>query len=182
MQTAFLDEGEPIAGRNMKFDELLGCLDCSGNNYESDSSVKGVINIAGGILSTSLMDNNNCSVISFHGTDDKIVSIDYDLPFQPYMQEYNLLIYEIDDKWEQFKGWWSNSSTKLDSSIDMAQMIPICGSDRIHSHLNGLQNNHSLSRFPNHGHNLILSKDDTKRSSGKLVIKEIANFLYWDMK
>ena len=181
LHTAFLDESEPIAGRNVRFDELLGCLDCSGNDYEVNSSVKGVINIAGGILSTEHLDNNNCSVISFHGTDDKVINIDYDLPFQPYMEEYNLLIYEIDDKWEQFKGLWSKSGAQVDSNIDKAQMIPICGSDRIHSHLNNRYNNHTLTRFPNHGHSLVLSKNNTKRGSGRQLIKEIARFLYLDM-
>ena len=83
--------------------------------------------------------------ILFNLNSCEIINIDYDLPFQPYMEEYNLLIYEIDDKWEQFKDWLSNSSSKVDSKIDKAQMIPICGSDRIHSHLNKSYNNHTLT-------------------------------------
>lgn len=65
----------------------LGCTECSGNNYgQSPYNISGspdlVINLWGAIGDTSFMQSaTDAPVISFHGTADAIVNVNYGSPF-----------------------------------------------------------------------------------------------------
>jgi PKD repeat protein len=64
----------------------MGCLDCSGNtdNYQRTPRTRVIINQWGAILDTAFIQNQpdeNCSVISFHGTSDNLVPYEYGHPF-----------------------------------------------------------------------------------------------------
>ncbi len=64
----------------------MGCLDCSGNtdNYLRTPRTRVIINQWGAILDTNFMQNQpdeNCPVISFHGTADNLVPYEYGHPF-----------------------------------------------------------------------------------------------------
>lgn len=60
----------------------LGCLDCSGNSYQHDVFIKGVINLWGAIGDTSWMEyGQQTALLTIHGTDDPIVPFDQGVPF-----------------------------------------------------------------------------------------------------
>lgn len=64
----------------------LGCFDCSGNSdfNKRVPRIAGIVNHWGAILDTSLIENTsdeNCPVISFHGTNDNLVPYVYGNPF-----------------------------------------------------------------------------------------------------
>ncbi|MCB9477841.1 MAG: alpha/beta hydrolase [Deltaproteobacteria bacterium] len=56
-----------------KYVEEHGGLDGDSGNPGYSSEVKGVINVAGGIVSTDLLDRGEPMIISVHGTDDKVI-------------------------------------------------------------------------------------------------------------
>lgn len=64
----------------------LGCFDCSGNSDfgKRVPKIAGIVNHWGAILDTLLIENEpdeNCPVISFHGTNDNLVPYVYGNPF-----------------------------------------------------------------------------------------------------
>lgn len=84
--TAFKQEEERwgSSGRDLfGLRKELGCLDCSGNNLKGKFTIKGVVNMWGGITELSLIDRNEkIPTLLIHGTADRIVSYDYDFPFK----------------------------------------------------------------------------------------------------
>lgn len=68
----------------------LGCPDCSGNKYKQKFSIKGVVSMWGALTHIRMLaDHPNIPVLCFHGTDDKIISPDYDYPFAGINREFS---------------------------------------------------------------------------------------------
>lgn len=60
----------------------MGCLDCSGNTISASFNVKGIVNIWGAIYNTAFIEpRHNTPMVSIHGEDDIIVSINSAPPF-----------------------------------------------------------------------------------------------------
>ena len=60
----------------------LGCMNCAGNNYEHSTNVRGIINLWGAVLDTTIIQQDEIVPMTlFHGTDDLIVPYDYGFPF-----------------------------------------------------------------------------------------------------
>lgn len=60
----------------------LGCLDCSGNNYQHTVDLAGVIGCWGAVIDLNGLDTGDTTpIIMFHGTDDTTVPIDSGAPF-----------------------------------------------------------------------------------------------------
>ena len=60
----------------------LGCLDCSGNNYQHNFEIKGVIDLWGGVLNLDYISANEpIPTLIIHGDDDFIVPYDEGYPF-----------------------------------------------------------------------------------------------------
>tara|TARA_Y100000590_G_scaffold449381_1_gene587407 strand:- start:757 stop:1923 length:1167 start_codon:yes stop_codon:yes gene_type:complete len=63
-------------------DPDLGCIDCSGNNYQHNSKPTAIVSCWGAIGDLSWIgENNTVPAIMFHGTSDIVVPYDYGLPF-----------------------------------------------------------------------------------------------------
>lgn len=171
LHVGFLDPGEDIAGRNRKFDQILGCLDCAGNDHNHSARIKGVINIAGGILDLKYFGNNNTNLISFHSDDDKIVSIDHDLPLQPFMGKYNELVDRIIDI----------AGIPRPNRYELAKMEKMYGSRSIHSSIRSLNPRiqQKFKQFSGLGHSLLLAdRNNVKMSSYDTIENMTAGFLF----
>lgn len=60
----------------------LGCLDCSGNNYQHTVDLAGVVGCWGAVIDLNGLDGDDTTpVLMFHGTDDTTVPIDSGVPF-----------------------------------------------------------------------------------------------------
>ena len=83
LHLAYSDEDErPESSYGGGSDPDLGCIDCSGNNYQHDSKPNGIISCWGAIGDLDWIDlENNIPAIMFHGTSDLVVPYDYGLPF-----------------------------------------------------------------------------------------------------
>lgn len=73
LQTAYLDKAD--ADKHFPlFDKILGKSNQSGNNLKTTFSIKGVINMWGGVFDLGIISpTEKIPVISFHGTKDNIV-------------------------------------------------------------------------------------------------------------
>ena len=73
LHVAYLDEQDVLNAYTDSIQNANGGFNgLSGNNGYS-SSVKGVINMAGGLISLNFIDNNDPPLVSFHGVDDDVV-------------------------------------------------------------------------------------------------------------
>lgn len=59
----------------------LGCLSCSGNDFVHDDKPIAISNLWGAIVDTTYIEVGDVPMISFHGTDDFVVSPDSANPF-----------------------------------------------------------------------------------------------------
>jgi len=76
LQTAYLDKKDIIANFP-NFDKEFGKVYTSGNNLTTTFSIKGVVNIWGGIFDLGIIsENEKIPIISFHGTNDTVVPYD----------------------------------------------------------------------------------------------------------
>lgn len=86
MHAAFADDSNKPAEANATgfptFNPDLGCLSCSGNNFNHSNKVKAILNCWGALLSKNFIDaNDDVSILSVHGTADPIVPIGSGSPF-----------------------------------------------------------------------------------------------------
>lgn len=59
----------------------LGCLDCSGNNYQHTSKIKGVLDYWGAVQDTTIIESGNVPIMIMHGENDPTVPFNYGYPF-----------------------------------------------------------------------------------------------------
>lgn len=65
----------------------LGCLDCSGNNFQQNFDIKGIIDLWGGVIDLNLISaNESIPTLIIHGEDDFIVPYDEGFPFVSQFQ------------------------------------------------------------------------------------------------
>lgn len=86
MHAVFLDENERPAETYQSgiggINPDLGCLSCSGNNFNHSNEVRGIINLWGALLDTNYIQQEELVPMTlFHGTNDAIVPYDYGFPF-----------------------------------------------------------------------------------------------------
>lgn len=178
LHTGYLDEGEDVAGRNEKYELVYGCVDCAGDNLSVSSAVKGVINISGGVINQDMFNNNpNVSCISFHGTADRIVSFDHDLPFQPVMGKYNGMVKKAGAFFASITG-----KRQVESTINTAQMEPLFGARFIHERLKNLPIHQEVHAFKGELHNLLMAKNGTPRKHYRFIVDKISHFLQADRR
>lgn len=80
LHTAALQEDEIGNTDFVLYDENLGCLDCVGNRRKK-TSVRGVVNISGGIIDLKILEDEHFRLMQFYGENDNTISIDYDKPY-----------------------------------------------------------------------------------------------------
>lgn len=79
---AFMEEDErPDSSFGQAFAPDLGCIDCSGNEFQHEVTPLGIIGLWGAIGDTEWV-NNDVNALMIHGTDDLIVPFDVGPPFQ----------------------------------------------------------------------------------------------------
>jgi len=82
------DRMESTFVNNFGWDPDLGCIDCSGNDFDHDSKPKAVVACWGGIFDLDwINEGDEIPVIMFHGVADSTVPFNEGYPFQ---NEYNL--------------------------------------------------------------------------------------------
>lgn len=95
IHAAYFDEAERANIQSTFNNPDLGCLNCSGNLLSHNDKPVAVSNLWGAIVDTSFIESGDAPMISFHGTDDIIVSADqaspFNSPFFPALSGSNLL-------------------------------------------------------------------------------------------
>lgn len=170
LNAVFLEQNEPISGRENKLEKMYGCLDCVGEDSFVEYTILGVINISGGISDLSIVDNNDCALISFHGEKDNMVSIDCGIPFQKISTKYNSFLDQCANL--------ASSYPLLMRELQEGQVIDICGSEEIHNRLLAQGKRSMLRKFPESDHYIILSSNNVFTEKGIEVIEDIANFMF----
>ena len=76
------DNERPESTYGGSSDPDLGCIDCSGNDYQHSSRPSAIVSCWGAIGDLDWIDSENLiPAILFHGTSDLVVPYDYGLPF-----------------------------------------------------------------------------------------------------
>ncbi len=93
IHTAYMEESErPGDTYGDAFSSDLGCLDCSGNDYDQPFDVKGIIDLWGGTLTLDMIDQTeNIPMCIIHGTADDIVLYDTGRPFLNFYPTFPVL-------------------------------------------------------------------------------------------
>jgi hypothetical protein len=95
IHAAYFDEAERASIQSTFNNPDLGCLKCSGNLFNHNDEPVAISNLWGAILDTNYIESGDAPMISFHGTDDFIVSADqaspFNSPFFPALSGSNLL-------------------------------------------------------------------------------------------
>lgn len=153
LKTAFMEQHEAYesaAGNVLFLRDDLGCLDCSGNTLKNKFSIKGVINMWGGLTDTSIIDKREkIPVLLFHGDKDEIVPAGHQYPF-------------------------ANISTELSSFFTSKTF----GSFSIHEHMQRLGLNSRLIIFPGEGHDPQIGKNNTLNENMKVILENMNDFMY----
>lgn len=94
LKIAYLDDHErPESTYDWRWRNDLGEIASSGNSFTEKFEIKGVGNMWGAVNDTAIIcAETRIPVISFHGTNDDIVPIDYDRPFNNTLGFNRLLI------------------------------------------------------------------------------------------
>ena len=172
LNTAFLDQGEPILGREAKFDVMYGCLDCVGESKLIDFKVLGIVNISGGIYDLNILENNSIPVISFHGDLDNIVPVKKGIPFNSVSDKYNSFLEKLN------KIALKYGYPKLAKEFEEGKVSEIIGSREIHKKLIASNKNSTYIEVPQGTHYLVLSKNNVFKQQGIEIITKTSNFMY----
>ncbi len=152
MKTAFMKDYNSyssIKGIPLIQDDL-GCLDCSGNQYQNYFSLKGVINMWGGLTDIEIIEaQDSIPILHIHGDADPIIPFDYDYPF-------------------------ANISTEISSFFSRK----IYGSNAIHQQMNKLKLPSTLVTLKNSGHDPQLdSQGQLDNYKMEQINQHIHNFM-----
>jgi pimeloyl-ACP methyl ester carboxylesterase len=152
MKTAFMKEHSifPSAkGVPLMLQEDLGCLDCSGNQYQHSFSLKGVINMWGGLTDISIIEpTDKIPILLIHGNADPIIPYDYDYPF-------------------------ANISTEISSFFSRK----IYGSNAIFQQMNSLKLPSKLITLENAGHDPQLNHEGQLNNLMPIINEYIQSFI-----
>lgn len=72
----------------------LGAIASSGNSSKATFNIKGVANMWGAVNSLSLLNNNRCAIVSFHGDKDLVVPYDIGYPFSDISRQLGKMMFE----------------------------------------------------------------------------------------
>lgn len=155
LSTAFLEESErPKSTSFGMFNSMeLECLDCSTNFFETEFKINGVINLWGAVQDLNYIDrHDNCGILSVHGSEDDIVPMNYDFPFQRLKVNNPILRNVYSEK--------------------------VYGSDEIHKHASRIGLKSEIKIYPNSKHSPHLDfPSNTFNSKFGEIKKECLKFL-----
>lgn len=171
MHAAFLSDNESILGKEAKLDRMYGCLDCVGP-LRKMPKIKGVINLAGGLFSMSMLKNDHIKLWSFHGDHDDIIDIQCDVPFERYSRRYN----EVLDSADKLLSPFFNTRR-----LKEAKVFNVCGSEAIHNYLIKHKKPSTFYLQKGQGHTLLLSSNNTLTKNGRAILLTLADELYKDI-
>jgi len=124
-------------------------IEASGNKYTETFTIKAVANMWGAVADLNLLDKKDkVSVLSIHGTADKIVPYEYDHPFQNSLMINRLL------------------------------MDKMYGSKSIHDRLNALGNRNRLVSLPGMGHEPELVGASKLNQYMDTITSQVSRFFY----
>ena len=173
LNAVFLEDDDPILGRNRKLDRMYGCLDCVGETYHGEYRIKGVINIGGGVYDTDIFLNNpDIPVLNVHGEDDNVVPIDCGLPFLESSSLYNETIGQLTRLARTM------NLEKVAEELESAEIEEICGSDVIHRDLRFQNKSSGIMRISSADHYLVMSTNNVLTTTGESIVERISEFLY----
>lgn len=170
LHSAFLDQKEDINGRSDKLSDMYGHLDGIGEQMQIPYVIKGVINIAGGIFDTSILDND-IRILSFHGDQDDIIPLDCDLPFKENSKLYNKLM----NKGKSI----FNSFDYMKKLLEEAKFFKVCGSREIDRFIrsNVGQYQSKLKVLKGAGHSFVFSQNGIFTREGSEAMDDIILFV-----
>jgi len=170
LHSAFLDQHEDINGRSDKLNAIYGHLDGVGEQVQIPYVIKGVINIAGGIFDTSILDND-IRILSFHGDQDDIISLDCDLPFKENSKLYNKLM----NKGKSIL----NSFDYAEKLLEEAKFFKVCGSRAIDRYIatNAGKHQSKLKVLKGAGHIFVFSQNGIFTKEGSEAMVDIILFV-----
>lgn len=140
------DRPESSYGRTLKRD--LGNLESSGNEIEEEFMIKALANMWGAVFDLDMMQNDNVSIISFHGDKDGMVPYGYGYPFESIGKLKKVLF----DK--------------------------MYGSREIHKEAQRLGMRSVLHTFEGQGHALHLNKDRKINDNFYVIQNEMRDFFF----
>ncbi len=182
LHLAFLDGDEAVPGSEYYHRLRLSEEKSTDAQYSAD--VKGIINICGGIIDTSIIETRNrVASIHFHGTHDRIIDFHYGLPFGLISPFFNSLLYEIEQSEHELiqslKSFWTAlSGDDFSSGIRQVLIEPLYGSYPISKRLESLAMNHTFVPFERAGHYLLVSEQGNIQPTYSLILDETVRFLH----
>ncbi len=109
IHAAYFDESERTNIQSTYNNPDLGCVNCSGNMFSHNDKPVAVSNLWGAIVDTIFIESGDAPMISFHGTDDFIVSADqaspFNVPFFPALSGSNLLTPRLENLGIETEYW-----------------------------------------------------------------------------
>lgn len=171
LNTAFLQDGEPIGGRAAKFERMYGCLDCVGEEALQPYRIRSVTSFAGALFDPAVVsDNPDIATLLVCGGRDEVIPVDHGLPYPSYTRQFNELI-------ELAQSYAVNYPLLL-QELEEGKMLPVCGSRRVQSALQKAGNDCELVELPDATHDLLFSTTDVLTAQGKELIARTAAFCY----
>ncbi len=153
MGTAFMNDENcpPFVAKN-KFAEKCGLLHSSGNDFRNEVKIKAIANMWGAIYDLHELDGTNIPMVSFHGTEDKIVPFNQGFPF-----------------------------SGLKSDIGKKMFDKMYGSQAIHEYLDSLHVRNILYPLEGCGHAPFQEKDGTLNEHYLFIQEKMQQFFYSEL-
>ena len=154
LTTAFMEPHQVFSSTDkglLGMRQDLGGLDDSGNDFEADIKVAGVISMWGGVTDLKIIDNPIPTLL-FHGTADDVVPCDEGLPFKEAMGGFLHRVIT----------WFGK----------------IYGSEPIYKRLQSLSVPVKYIPFEGLGHDPCIESDNSLNEGMDVIRTELADFLY----
>lgn len=151
--TAFMnDENCPPFVAQNEFVKKCGPLHSSGNDLRNEVKIKAIANMWGAIYDLHELDGTNIPMISFHGTEDKIVPFNQGFPF-----------------------------SGLKSNIGKKMFDKMYGSQAIHQYLDSLHVRNELYPLEGCGHAPYQEKDGSLNDHYLFIQDKMQQFFYSEL-
>ena len=170
LHTGFLETQENIDGRNRKLSEMYGHLDAVGEQAVTPFNIRGIINIAGGVFDTAIL-NNDIPVLSCHGDQDEIIPLICDFPFKENSVIYNKML-------KKGQSLFSGLS-KMDHLLEEAKVFKICGSKEIDKYIASVHGpkNSELEIISGAKHSFMFSQNGLLTQVGQKIMDDLVIFV-----